>query len=399
MEGVSPDEHPRRRRSSGSVSGAHAALRARATMEDAALSAQVHPAWWFPRTVVDVIRKADRDRLLGIAAESAFFAVLTLFPALLVAAAVLGQLGTIVGQGAAARVEEAVLTFLDRVLTDAARPVVDTVQGLFQGSGNVLTLASLLALASLSTAFATLINTLNIAYEVPETRGWWYRRWLGLLLGLGSVVTGAVAVTVVVIGPLFGRGVDVVNEVGLDGGYESLWDDLRWPVAFTALVLWATTVQHLTPALRHKWRHDAPGGLLTAVLWLAASAGLNLYLTAVIPASPLFGALGGGLILMFWFYLLSVALLVGAELNAVLAARRRFRGLTARRTRADGLAEDVTGPMARPARDQTPPPTDEPLDRSPGLSAQPPDGATDDRAPAPAGLLRRRVPALPRRSR
>lgn len=396
MGGVSPDEPPRRRRASSDVSGAHAALRARATMEDAALSSGTPAVWWFPRTVVDVIRKADRDRLLGIAAESAFFAVLTLFPALLVAAAVVGQLGTIIGQGSAARVEDAVLNALDRVLTDAARPVVDTVQGLFDGSGNLLTLATLLALASLSTAFATLINTLNIAYEVPETRGWWHRRWLGLLLGLGSVVTGAVAVTVVVIGPLFGRGVDVVNEVGLDDGYSSLWQALRWPVAFGSLVLWATTVQHLTPALRHKWRHDVAGGLLTAVLWLAASAGLNVYLTAVVPASPLLGALGGGLILMFWFYLLSVALLVGAELNAVLAARRRFRGLTRRRLSPAGLAEDVTGPMARRVSARSLSPDERDVEPSGGQPVEPP-AQPARRRRDPIRLVRRRgVPAPPR---
>ncbi|MFP5219922.1 MAG: YihY/virulence factor BrkB family protein [Actinomycetes bacterium] len=376
-------EQVRRRRVSGEVSAATTVLRARATAEDAALAARTPRLWWFPRTVVDVIRKADRDRLLGIAAESAFFAVLTLFPALLVAAAVVGQLGAIVGQDAADRVEEAVLSFLDRVLTDAAGPVVDTVQDLFDGSFNLLTLATVLALASLSTAFATLINTLNIAYEVPETRGWWYRRWLGLLLGLGSVLTGAVTVTVLVIGPLFGRGVDVVSEVGLDRGYETLWQTLRWPLAFGALVLWATTVQHLTPALRHKWRHDLPGGLLTAILWLAASAMLNAYLTAVVPASPLLGALGGGLILMFWFYLLAVALLAGAELNAVLAARRRYRGMTTRQQSPDGLAEDVTGPMARPVP-PAPTPPDEPAESSPA----------EGRSPARL-LSRRKVPSRP----
>jgi membrane protein len=145
-------------------------LRTRATVEDAALASRTRAVWWFPRTVVDVIRKADRDRLLGLAAESAFFSVLTLFPALLVAASVLGQLGIFIGQQAASDVEEAVINFLERLLTDAAGPAVDTVGGLFTGSGNLLTFATLLALGSLSTAFATLANTLTIAYGVPETR-------------------------------------------------------------------------------------------------------------------------------------------------------------------------------------------------------------------------------------
>ena len=329
------------------MSAATTALRARATAEDAALSAGTPRLLWFPRTVADVIRKADRDRLLGLAGEAAFFAVLTLFPALLVVASVLGQLGVLVGEQRALDVEKAVLDFLDRLLTDTAGPAVDFVKELFTGSSNVLTLATLLALASLSTAFSTIVNTVNIAYDVPETRGWWYRRALGLVLGTGSVLTGAVAVTVLVIGPIFGRGIDVVAEVGLDAAYAVLWDVLRWPTAFLSLMLWATTLQHMSPADRHRWRHDLPGGLLTALLWLGASAGLNVYLTYVVPASPVLGALGGGLILMIWFYLLCVALLAGAELNAVLAARRRFRAVQ-RALRLEGEQSDHVDDDAPP---------------------------------------------------
>ena len=65
--------------------------------------------------------------------------------------------------------------------------------------------------------------------------------------------------------------------------------------------------------------------MLTALLWLAASYGLNLYLELAVAGSPILGALGGGLILMIWFYLLSVSLLAGAELNAILLARRQHR--------------------------------------------------------------------------
>jgi membrane protein len=207
------------------------------------------------------------------------------------------------------------------------------VRGLFNGSRNLLTLASLLALGSLSTAFATLVNTLTIAYGVPETRGWWRRRALGLVLGFGSVLTGALAVTLLVLAPVVGGQEGLLAEVGLAETYGVLSRLLRWPVAFVALVLWAMTMQHLAPPDRHRWRQDFPGGLLTALLWLAASAGLNLYLTYVVTASPLLGALGGGLILMSWFYLLCVALLAGGTLNAVLAARRRYR---AQRATLDG---------------------------------------------------------------
>jgi membrane protein len=322
------------------VSRQSSELRAAVTAQEAARTPARDPLTWFWRTLVEVVHKADRDRLLGLAAETAFFAVLTLFPALLFAAAVLGQLSVIIGDRNAQRVEQGVLDFLDGLLTDTASPAIDTVRDLFDSSPNALTIAFVLALLSLSTAFSTLINTVNICYDVPETRGWWRRRWLGLLLGVGTVLTGALAVTLLVIGPLFGRAEDVVASIGLDAEYSLLWAYARWPLAFVSLVLWATTMQHLTPARRERWRYDLPGGLLTALLWLLASYGLNLYLEAAVSASPVFGALGGGLILMSWFYLLCVALLSGAELNAILLARRRHRACL-RDAAAASEAEDV----------------------------------------------------------
>jgi membrane protein len=341
---VSPRSRVRRPKeplvSSHVVSGEHAELRAAATAQEARRTPARNPVSWFFRLVLEVINKADRDRLLGLAAESAFFGVLTLFPALLVVAAVLGQLRNIVGQDAADQVEDAVLNFLDELLTDTAAGAIATVGELFDTGSNALTIATVLALASLSTAFSTLVNTVNIAYDVPETRGWWRRRWLGLLLGFGSVLTGAIAVTLLVIGPLFGRAEAVVARIGIGPEYEFLWSYLRWPVAFGALVLWATTMDHLMPNRRTRWRYDLPGGLLTALLWLAASYGLNLYLDLVVSSSPVFGALGGGLILMTWFYLLCVALLAGAELNAILLARRKHRAAL----RAERAAEQQALP-------------------------------------------------------
>ena len=307
-----------------------AAARAAATKAEAERPLPRNPVRWLMRTVADVVRKCDRDRAMGLAAENAFMAVLTVFPTLLVVAAVLGQLGNIVGDANAHRVENAVIDFLNRLLTNQASGAISTVRHLFETGGNTLTLASALALVSIATAFAGIINTVTLVYDVHDRRGWWKRRWLGLVVGMGSVLTGAVVVTLVVVGPLFGRGADIVTRIGLDQQYTFLWSYLRWPVAFGSLVLWATSLDYLCPDRAGRWRQGLPGGLLTAVLWLAASVGFNVYLQVVIRTSPLLGALGGGLILMTWFYLLCLGLLIGAELNAILLARRAARAATAR---------------------------------------------------------------------
>ena len=299
-----------------------AEARAEATRAEASRPVPRHPVLWVGRTFLDVWRKADRDRVLGLSAENAFMAVLTVFPSLLVVAAFLGQLGLLIGGGNAKKVENSVLDFLGRLLTDQADGAINTAHDLFSTGGSILTLASALAVVSVAMAFAGIINTVTIAYDVHDHRGWWHRRALGLVLGLGSLATGAVVVTLVVVGPLFGRGVDIVTGIGLGQEYEFLWSYARWPIAGLSLVLWATTMFHICPDRQGTWRSGLPGGLLTSVFWLAASVGFNVYLELVVRSSPVLGALGGGLILMTWFYLLCLGLLAGAELNAVLLARR-----------------------------------------------------------------------------
>lgn len=302
-----------------------AAARAAATAAEAARPHDGGPGRWVLRTLADVWRKSNRDRVLGLAAENAFMAVLTVFPTLLVVAAVLGQLALVIGDDNATHVENAVVDFLGRLLTSQAQPVIDTAHNLFRTGGNILTLASLLAVASIAQAFSGVLNTVTLVYDVHDRRGWWHRRWLGLLIGVGSVLTGAIVVTLIVVGPLFGQADTIVTSVGLSHAYAALWSYARWPVAFLSLVLWATTLDHVCPDRQASWRAGLPGGLLTAVLWLAASVGFNIYLELVVRSSPVLGALGGGLILMTWFYLLCLGLLLGGELNAILLARRKAR--------------------------------------------------------------------------
>jgi membrane protein len=274
------------------------------------------------RLLADVWRKSDRDRILGLAGENAFMGVLTVFPTLLVFAAVLGQLEGVIGAGNTDRVKNAISDFLKQVLTSSAGGVDDTVSALFKANGNALTLALVIALGSVAQAFASVLNTVTLAYDVHDRRGWWHRRLIGLYLGLGSVLTGAILVTAFVIGPLFGRE-DVVKSVGLNADFAFVWAYLRYPVAFLALVAWATTLFHICPDRQTRWRSGLRGGLVTALLWGGASLGFSTYLAIVVPRSPVLGALGGGLILMTWFYLLCLSLLIGAEFNATLLARKK----------------------------------------------------------------------------
>ena len=281
-------------------------------------------------TVVRAVAAESReDRVLGLAGETAFFGVLGIFPGVLLGTGLLGVLDLIVGADLAGAAQQEVVEAIDAVLTEQASGVVGSVRDLFERDpGGLLTVAALAALVTLSGAFAVVIEALNLAYGVSETRSWLRRRLLGLGLGLATVLAVVLAVSVVVVGPFLGTGRQIADLLGLGGAFATVWEASRIPLLVVGLALWATTLFHLAPHREAPWRKSLPGALLTTVLWIAASAGFHLYLTLAAGVNPVLGAFGGGAIVMTWAYLLSVALLLGGELNAVLhrGGRRRAPG-------------------------------------------------------------------------
>jgi len=246
------------------------------------------------------------DRVAGQAAEVAYYAVLSLFPGLLVAASALGQLEHIVGRDLAERARLQLVTFMNTILTERAAPLVKAVSDLFtEGRGGLLTTAVVLSIYTMSTGFMAAVSAMDRIHGVAEERPWWKRRLLAIGLSLGSALLLAAVLAVILLGPLLGRRPEPVV------------------LAFGLLVAWATTLYWLAPAGRRSWRGSLPGGVLAAVLWLAGSYGLKFYVWLSYGGNRVLGVVGGGLILMLWAYILCYVLLLGSEVNSILASRRR----------------------------------------------------------------------------
>jgi len=270
----------------------------------------------------ELIRKSVADRVNGLAAESAYFGVLSLFPGVMVLAAALGWLDHLAGSAVAQRAEAVVLDTLRLVLTDQAAGVIQSVRDLFErGRRGLLTGAALFAVWALSRGFATIIGALDQAYGLREGRSWLNRHITALLLSVGSAVVAALILAATVAGPFLGHGVTLATRLGYGNASVTVRDWVRLPIAVVLVVLWTTTLYHLAPNRRAPWRRDLPGALLAALLWLLVSFGFSLYLHAAAGMNRVFGVLGGGLILMMWVYLLCLSLIAGGELNAILLSR------------------------------------------------------------------------------
>jgi membrane protein len=264
------------------------------------------------------------DRVTGLAAEVAFFAMLGIFPALLAVAALLGSLDSVAGQELAAEAQSAILATLDRIFTDDADGVVTSVRGMFsERRTGILTLGALGALFAAARGFLGVIRALDVAYDLEEQRSWFRLLPTAFALALGSVVMAAFMLAMLVLGPLLGGGEQVAGALGLGDAFVAFWEILRAPFAFVALVLWAATVYWRGPDHECGWRTQLPGALLAATSWLAVSLGFRLYLRVAGEGNEVFGAIGGALVLLVWLYLIGIGLLVGGELNAILVERRQ----------------------------------------------------------------------------
>lgn len=289
-------------------------------------------------------RACVRDRVSGLAAEMSFFALLSLVPTIVALGAGLSLLEGILGaetvsRGQAATVVALSAVFSDEVTEDVVAPLVD---GLLSGQRGGIALSSLLATTYLaSRVFTSTIRALDLAYNVPERRGFLVQRLLAVVFAVGSVVVVVLTLIVWVVGPLFGTGQDLADRLGFSEVFAVAWQVARLPVLLVIAVAFFGAVYRFAPNVRHRFHHGLPGAVLAVGLWLAVSAGLRVYLATVGGPGPgLAGAsetvaflgqvVGALAAAVLWVFLSSLSLLIGGELNAEIA---RARG----------------GPRARPA--------------------------------------------------
>jgi len=253
------------------------------------------------------------DDCLGLAAQLAYFALLSLFPFLMLLAALAGLvvddpgrvLGTLAGRMGAFLPGDAV-----GILTDYAER---TLRGRPTGA---LLFATLLLLGSGSAASQAVVKAADRAYGVRETRPFW-RLWgisVVMILGLALLV-GALAVAA--FGPEAGRYAQKL--AGLPESSPIPWAAIRWAVAFLAVTLALAVLYYLAPNADLPFEWITPGGFAATVLMLVSSAGLSLYVSNVGRYDQVYGQLGAVVVLMLWLYVTGLVVLLGAEANAVLA--------------------------------------------------------------------------------
>jgi membrane protein len=272
------------------------------------------------RGAVPVVREAfsrfRADEMTDSAAALTYYALLALFPALLVGASMFGLLG-----------QNHAIDQITRYLSnhgaagstvDAVRSSLRTAQSSRGGAGIGLVLGIALSMYGASGAFAAAGRALNRVMRVDEGRGIVRRKALDLACTLVVIVVGVVALLLVFLGGGVAR--QLFGELGLGATAADAWNLLRWPAAVVVAMTGFAFVYWTSPDRRDaQFRLISAGAAVAVAIWLAASAGFFVYVANFGSYNATYGAFAGAVILLVWLWLTNVALLFGAEIDAVRA--------------------------------------------------------------------------------
>jgi membrane protein len=260
-----------------------------------------------------VVRRVLEDDCPGLAGQLAYFTLFSLFPFLL---SLVALAGLVVNDPAS----------LLRVLTDrmqgflpedAIRLLDDYIDLTLRGAAPSVLLFGVLATFWSGWAAANaIVKGVNRAYDLQESRPWWKLWGISVLMVLGFVIV-IISLALVVFGPEVGGYVQRL--IRLPEALLTLWDVLRWAMAFAAVTLAHAVLYYVTPNAKVPFKWITPGGFAATVLILVSSVGLDLWVANLGRYGQIYGQVGAIMVLMLRLYVTGLMVLIGAEMNAVLA--------------------------------------------------------------------------------
>jgi membrane protein len=257
------------------------------------------------------VKEVDDDNCLGLAAQLAFYFLLALFPALLFGVALLGYVP----------VENALNDLLTSLGAVAPQQIIDILRGQLAqvtggSQGGLLSLGIVGAIWSSSAAMVAIIDALNRAFDVAEWRPWWKRRLIAIVLTIALALFVMAALTLILIGPTWAS--EIARWIGLEPVVAVIWAVLRWPAMLACVVIAVDVVYYFAPNRTCRWTWITPGSVIATALWIVSSFGFKFYVTNVSGYAATYGAIAGIIVTMLWFYVSSMAILIGAEVNGVI---------------------------------------------------------------------------------
>ena len=273
--------------------------------------------WWgvLKRTVSEF----REDNLTDWAAALTYYAILSIFPALIVLVSILGLAGV-----------SATNAILSNIKDLGPGPAQDIISGAIKEiaaststAGVAFVLGLLASLWSASGYVGAFSRAANVIYEMEEGRPFWKLRPIQIGMTLILLLLVAIsAIAVVISGPLAS---EVGKVLGIQGTAVTIFNIVKWPVIVVVLMTMLAILYYGAPNVRHPgFRWITPGGVLAVLLWMLASVGFAFYVSNFSSYNATYGSLAGVIIFLIWLWISNVAVLLGAEMNAEIERGREL---------------------------------------------------------------------------
>jgi membrane protein len=257
-----------------------------------------------------------RHQMTDVAASLTYYAMMSLFPGIVVATSLFALIGD--ASTVANAVDYLARQGADSTTQSSIRQVMDNIVTASGGAVSVALVGStLIALNGASGAFGASGRALNRVYGVEEDRGFVRRKVLDVGMTLLIVVLLLVVVAALFLGGGFAE--DLLGSIGLGHTAAVVWSVLRWPLALGVMLLVYALIYAYAPDVQpRRLRWITPGAVAGVAIWIVASIGFSIYIKHFSSYGAVYGAAGAAIVLLLWLWLSSCAFLFGAELNAEL---------------------------------------------------------------------------------
>lgn len=261
------------------------------------------------------------DQMTHHAAALTYYALMSLFPTLLLGLSLLGLLGEYPAT------YNAIVGYLREVAPPSALVPLDaSLRGALQHKGTAVTalvISVSVALYGTTGVLEAARRALNVVFETTGSRSFLQRKSLDIVF---AVVLFALVLTTLVLVFVGGRfAEDLAGFVGLGPTAADIWNIVRWPAAVAVAMLIFALIYYVTPDVKQRsFRWLTPGAAVGVLVWLGASYGFSTYISRIADVGAIYGTFAGAIILVGWLWLSNVALLLGAELNAEIEREKQF---------------------------------------------------------------------------